>query len=88
MKSEHYSTSGIGFFGLLTVALVVLKLLNMIEVSWFWIIVFPIIGPILSFIAISGIVVSLFGFVIIIVGVFSWIYDRILNTYYNLRKPS
>lgn len=36
--------SGIGFTGLLTIAFIVLKLLNVIDWSWFWVLS-PIILP-------------------------------------------
>lgn len=36
--------SGIGFFGLLTVAFIVLKLIGVIKWSWFWVLS-PVIFP-------------------------------------------
>ena len=35
--SSSSSSSGVGFFGLLTVAFVVLKLTHVIDWSWFWV---------------------------------------------------
>ncbi len=50
-KTEIVS-SGIGFFGLLTIALIVLKALDKIEMSWFWVLTLPIWGP-LSIVALA-----------------------------------
>lgn len=35
-NSPTVSTGGVGFFGLLTIVLVTLKLLGKINISWFW----------------------------------------------------
>lgn len=35
--SDNNTSSGIGFWGLLTIAFIVLKLTNVITWSWFWI---------------------------------------------------
>lgn len=44
MSSSNSSSSGIGFFGLLTVAFVVLKLTEVITWSW-WLVLLPAYGP-------------------------------------------
>lgn len=37
MEHKDYSSGGIGFTGLLTIAFIVLKLLGKIDWSWFWV---------------------------------------------------
>lgn len=37
MKKEQSATGGIGFFGLLTIVFIVLKLCNIISWSWIWV---------------------------------------------------
>ena len=37
MKNEKKTTGGVGFAGLLTIAFVVLKLCNVINWSWWWV---------------------------------------------------
>jgi Flp pilus assembly protein TadB len=37
-KSSSSSSSGIGFVGLLTIAFIVLKLCNVIDWSWWWVV--------------------------------------------------
>lgn len=37
MEHKDYSSGGIGFTGLLTIAFIVLKLLGKITWSWFWV---------------------------------------------------
>lgn len=46
------SSGGIGFFGLLGVAFIVLKLCKVINWSW-WLILLPIYGPVALFILIA-----------------------------------
>jgi hypothetical protein len=51
-ESKSSSSGGIGFFGLLTVAFIVLKLCGVIDWSWFW-----VLSPIcicLAFAALCG----------------------------------
>lgn len=46
MSDSDGSISGIGFFGLLTIAFIVLKLTKTIAWSWFWVlspVIFPLI---------------------------------------------
>lgn len=58
MSSSSSSSSGIGFCGLLTIVLITLKLLNLIQISWLWVIMpillIPIIG--LGFLCVGGII--------------------------------
>lgn len=42
MSSSSSSSGGVGFFGLLTILFIALKLTGYIEWSWFWVL-FPII---------------------------------------------
>ena len=44
MSNDNSSGSGIGFFGLLTVAFIILKLIGVIKWSWFWVLS-PVIFP-------------------------------------------
>ena len=37
MNDTHYSSGGIGFFGLLTILFIALKLLDKINWSWWWV---------------------------------------------------
>lgn len=50
--SENTTSSGIGFWGLLTIVFIVLKLTNIISWSWWWILL-PIWGPAFIIITIS-----------------------------------
>ena len=88
MDNINSTTSGIGLFGLLTVALVVLKLLGLVNISWFWIIALPILGPILSFLLIALFVMFFFGLGSVLLRIYKWIYSIVRTFYYNLRKPS
>ena len=44
MSNSSSSSSGVGFFGLLTVLFVGLKLTNVITWSW-WLVMLPLYGP-------------------------------------------
>lgn len=55
MKNENTTRGGIGFFGLLAIAFIVLKLCNLITWSWLWVLA-PIWLPIAITIAIMVIV--------------------------------
>jgi hypothetical protein len=46
-NSSSSSSSGIGFFGLLTIVFIVLKLTNFIAWSW-WLVLLPAYGGILA----------------------------------------
>jgi len=61
MSSSNAKPGGIGFFGLLTIAFIVLKLVGVIEWSWLWVLS-PIWGSIFLVVVIFAIVflVSLF----------------------------
>ena len=50
MNKNNNSSSGIGFIGLLTVAFIVLKLCNVINWSWIWVLSPLWIGAILGII--------------------------------------
>lgn len=71
MASNNTSYSGgIGFFGLLGIAFIVLKLCNVINWSWWWILA-PLWGP-------GAIVLGLGAFFLIATGFalgFIWIFD-------------
>jgi len=51
MSQSSNTGSGIGFFGLLTIVLIVLKLLGKIAISWWW-----VFSPLLAGAAITFIV--------------------------------
>jgi hypothetical protein len=59
MANSSSSSSGIGFTGLLTVAFIVLKLTDVIDWSWFW-----VLSPILFGLALWVIIV------VVIIGIF------------------
>lgn len=44
MKDSNASNTGIGFFGVLAIVFIVLKLLGVITWSWWWVLA-PIWGP-------------------------------------------
>lgn len=46
MSNNNTQSGGIGFFGLLTVAFIVLKLMNVINWSW-WLVLLPFYGPLI-----------------------------------------
>lgn len=43
--SKETNSSGIGFLGLLTIAFIVLKLCNVVDWSWWWVLM-PTYGPV------------------------------------------
>jgi hypothetical protein len=45
MSNSSSSSSGVGFFGLLTVLFIGLKLTNVITWSW-WLVMLPLYGPV------------------------------------------
>lgn len=54
MKENNKGTSGIGFFGLLTILFIGLKLTGFIDWSWFWVlspILIPIVLLLILFVA-------------------------------------
>ena len=52
MSSKNTSNSGIGCFGVLTIVFVVLKLKNLIDWSWVWVLA-PCWGPIVLVIVLA-----------------------------------
>lgn len=54
MSNSSSSNAGIGFFGLLTIVFIVLKLTGYINWSWWLVLIFPIIGVSLFVIALIG----------------------------------
>lgn len=59
-SSSSSSSGGIGVFGLLGVAFVVLKLCGVINWSWWWVTV-PFWGPVVLFLVVMALVLSLAG---------------------------
>lgn len=55
-EKSSSSSSGIGFFGLLTIVFITLKLCNVITWSWWWVLA-PLWGVVVLFVAIGLIVV-------------------------------
>lgn len=76
MKNAPMTFRGVGFFGLLTIVLIALKLTNLIQISW-WVIVAVFFAPILILIAISIAVAIFFGFVYIGAFILDFITRRI-----------
>lgn len=57
--SKSTTTGGVGFFGLLTIAFIVLKLTNLITWSWVWVLApiwIPIVCIIIFFVSVFLIV--------------------------------
>lgn len=60
-SSNEHSSGGIGFFGLLTIVFITLKLIGIIDWSWIWVLS-PIWIPIALVTAIVSIAVLIVGF--------------------------
>lgn len=54
MSTTAQSSSGIGFFGLLAIVFITLKLCGVITWSWWWVLA-PLWGPLLLFLVIVAI---------------------------------
>ena len=61
-SSNEHSSGGIGFFGLLAIVFITLKLTGAIDWSWFWVLS-PLWGPIALAIVILIIAILIAGFV-------------------------
>lgn len=59
-SSSSPNSNGIGFFGLLTIVFITLKLTNYIDWSWFWVLA-PLWMPIVLIIGILLLIVSFGG---------------------------
>jgi hypothetical protein len=64
------ASGGIGFCGMLTIALIVLKLLGLITLPWIWV----LIGPFLLCVAISIIVTIIILVIALIIRILSLIF--------------
>lgn len=51
MSNNNNSAKGIGFFGLLSIVFIILKLCKVITWSW-WLVLLPLYGPFLAFLLI------------------------------------
>ncbi len=51
MSESKQAAGGVGFFGLLGIAFIVLKLCGVIDWSW-WLVLLPLYGPVLAVLAI------------------------------------
>lgn len=61
MRSENervYAGGGVGFFGLLTIVLIVLKLCGVITWAWVWVLFGPFLASIFLTICIVGLVIG------------------------------
>ena len=56
--SSSSSSGGIGFFGLLGIAFIILKLTHTVDWSWWWVLA-PLYGPALAVIVIATIMALL-----------------------------
>lgn len=56
VKKEYVVSNSIGFFGILTIAFIILKLTNVIAWKWIWVLL-PLWGPTVFTIAISIILI-------------------------------
>ena len=62
MSSNSSGTGGVGFFGLLTIAFIVLKLIGAIEWSWWWVLSplwIPVTAVIVTYLLIVIIAIAL-----------------------------
>lgn len=62
MSNENeliYASGGVGFFGLLTIVLIVLKLCGVITWDWVWVLFGPFLASIFLSICIVGLVIAL-----------------------------
>ena len=59
-KQEVINNNGIGFFGLLSLMFIGLKLTEVINWSW-WLVLLPMYGPLAVFLIIVGTVVAFSG---------------------------
>lgn len=64
--SNNTQTHGIGFFGLLTIVFITLKLCNVIDWSWWWVLCslwigFVILGGVIAFGFTIAMLVEIFG---------------------------
>jgi hypothetical protein len=58
MSDNNSSNGGIGFFGLLAIVFITLKLTNYIDWEWYWVLA-PLWGPVALFILVFLILVAL-----------------------------
>ena len=58
MSNSSSSSSGIGFFGLLTIVFITLKLFNVITWSWGWVLA-PLWMPIFIFIVVLALIAGI-----------------------------
>lgn len=54
---ENKGTGGVGFFGLLTIVFIVLKLTGVISWSWFW-----VLSPVIAVVALVCAVIAVYIF--------------------------
>jgi hypothetical protein len=59
-NASSSSSSGIGFFGLLTIVFIVLKLTGYISWSWFWVLA-PFFAPLILLISLAFVYVLVIG---------------------------
>lgn len=59
-SSSSSTNGGIGFFGLLTIVFIVLKLTGYIDWSWFWVLS-PLLAPVVIIFSVLLIIFSLGG---------------------------
>lgn len=68
MSERKSSESGIGFFGLLAIVFITLKLVGVIDWSWWWVLL-PIYGPIVAVLAILAVCLAAYATVAGVVAV-------------------
>jgi hypothetical protein len=71
-NQQSASSGGIGFFGLLGIVFIILKLTGVIDWSW-WLVLLPLYGGLALLLAIGAVVLLFLGFVVAI----QWIVERI-----------
>ena len=55
---ENKGTGGVGFFGLLTIVFIVLKLTGVISWSWFW-----VLSPVIAAVVLFCVLVAVYIFI-------------------------
>jgi uncharacterized membrane protein YvlD (DUF360 family) len=78
-NNNSSSSSGIGFFGLLTILFITLKLIGYIDWSWWWVLA-PLYMPITIF------MIGFFIFVLYKIGVFSALANWISSPFRKRKK--
>ena len=61
MKENNVTVKGVGFFGLLGIAFIVLKLCGVVDWAW-WVVLLPIWGPIVGWLVVMVVLFTYYFF--------------------------